>query len=274
MTHDCQPCHTFKGNEIMKTILAAFATLAVGFSANVLAEATVYIPNFNGFFVGVNAGFISLLESANGNITSTIPGFSAPQSLLQTNSTTSGYVGGQFGYGHMIDNRLYLAGKFSVNYSPLQRQTQNTVEQTSPRAGSGLLFYSTYSTSLRAIYGFNAEVGYHIAPTWISYFVGGITSAGIKRSHSFTESSTATGGLVGIATTKTRNYRTGFNLGLGVKHLIENHWLFAAEYEYMYLGKASDTANIINAPEVESESRTYKAQAITGVASISYLFNT
>ncbi len=258
----------------MKKITLALTTVAFAITNVSFAESALPLTaEFNGVFFGANAGFINLIEKTTVSQT-----FSADNSFRSDErkfNASSGYFDGQLGYGRMISDEFYLAGKFAITYTPFEHQNQRSWSRgTAPLpVDTG---NSNFTTDLRPIYSIDMELGYLFDPTWISYLVGGVNFANTKHTHTFNGTHTVGATLeTASVTADTNTYKTGFNIGIGIKHLIAEHWLLAAEYEYIYLGKTSDTATISypTSSHTVTEKAAYKSQAISGLASVSYLFN-
>ncbi|GGI85643.1 outer membrane beta-barrel protein [Legionella impletisoli] len=233
------------------------------------------VYDFSGFYVGLGAGFTTLY-SHDSFSTSRSDGVGGD---LDTNhyTHTASLFTGQVGYGTMLQNRVYLGAKGSIYYTPL-----NNLNETGFSTSSGNLLISgdnAIRTQMRPIYNIDAVLGYEVAPQLLPFFEAGISFADIHQNYSIKRTRT---NIATLANAKYEtnisldDYKTGFNVGLGMSYQLQQHWLFSTELVYNYLGKNSDsiTTPIPNTSALETHSRTIQGSTVSMFGSVSYLFNT
>lgn len=225
--------------------------------------------DFNGFYAGLGVGGINLLQKSTKNDRPNRP------ADLDRYSYAAASISGNLGYGKLFANKSYLGIKGSVFYTPWVNDTLQDV--ASRVVDDEVLFRKTYQGSfVKPIYNVDLVLGYEIAPRLLSFFEGGVSFANIKhnidnvRSHTtFTPEPAET---FNISSYNINEYKTGYNLGLGLNYLVGNNWFLFGEFVYNDLGTYSHSGTLLP-PDSTNFSHSFHWQSLSVLGGISYLFN-
>lgn len=259
----------------MKSMAATAAVFALGVSSALAADIAVKspintvapaaAPNWNGFYLGVNAGYgwgrgkTSDTFSITPNSIPATPGpIASGNSRFDMNGATAG---GQFGYNWQIDKTL-LGLEADFNWSGQKGNTSFVcpVPVIGPLTScNGLLgagfdgFPPTVAISekLQWFGTVRARAGALITPATLVYATGGLAYGQIKTDGVFTSYNVH---VVNHSTFSQSDVKTGWTAGLGVEQKINGNWSARLEYLYMDLGKVKGSA---------AETRNFPPLAVT-----------
>lgn len=258
----------------MKRHLILPLALSVSFSSGYAGTMGEPTYDFSGFYAGLGTGFTSIFTKDT---------FSTTRSDgLGGNADTNRYTNtailftGQIGYGVMVMSQTYLGAKGSIYYTPL-----DTLDETgfSTAAGSTLIVgNNSITTSVKPIYNIDAVLGYQIVPHFLPFVEAGVTFADVNRHYTFKRSRTNITSLTNVkyeSVLRLDDYKTGFNVGLGMNYQPVKNWFFSTELVYNYLGKesGSTTVGIPATSTTETQTRENRNSDVALFGGVSYLFN-
>lgn len=231
-------------------------------------------PDFSGFYAGLGTGMLTLLSSNDYSVGFS-PAIRPPVSGHADFTDSAVLFDGHLGYGKMFNQRTYLGAKASVQYTPLKYTLDAPFSSvTGPllRVGDA---QDTFS--LKPIYNINAVLGYKILPRLLPFVEAGVTFANVETRYitAITQSNLLTGVNTGYSSVLNSNkYTTGGNVGIGANYLVNKNWFLSSELIYSYLGRATVNSSVAipSISSLEAHSRTKTNQAVSLLASISYLF--
>lgn len=231
--------------------------------------------DFNGFYAGLGTGMLNLLTK---DAFSTSTNTGAPPVTGKLSFTDSSVLfDGHLGYGTLFNQNAYLGAKTFVYYTPLQHlYTRSFTAST----GSVLTNGSHDDTfAVKPIYNIDAILGFEVLPHVLPYLEAGVSFSNVKANYkSFrTQSNLVTNNQVAYSNNMTSsNYTTGYNVGIGANYLVQKNWFLSSELIYNYLGTsaANQSVNVPLSNTVQGFSNKATNQAVSLLASISYLFPT
>jgi len=153
--------------------------------------------------------------------------------------SNSSFIGGiDLGYNAQIDQWVF---GFKADYDAVESKTKSN---SIVYAGSTVIPAGTYTaygkSSPNGIFLLGPRVGYAV-DQWLPYFrIGGAFASG---QHTSTLSYTPPGeSTPSNYFSGGKNYKTsGFNAGFGVDYDLQGPWSFTAEYNYVKLGKGTNS---------------------------------
>ncbi len=230
--------------------------------------------DFNGLYVGLGAGYTAI--AINNSFVTTRSDGVGGNAGMNRYTHTDAVFSGQLGYGKMFQERVYLGGKASIQYTPL-----NALDETgfSTAAGSALIIGSnSIRTTVKPIYNIDAVLGYEIYPHFLPFVEAGVSFADVNHNYEFKRTRTNIATLTNVGYQSLLNldgYSTGYNVGLGLNYQPFANWILTGEAVYTDLGKNSGlvTVAIPSSTATETHSRTISNSAISMMFSVSYLFN-
>lgn len=247
--------------------------LSTGF-AGTMGDAALP-TNFNGFYAGLGTGMLNLLTK-NAFSTSSIT--SAPPATGKLSFTDSAVLfDGHLGYGQLFNQNTYLGAKTFVYYTPLQHiYTRSFTASTDSFLTNGN-HVDTFTA--KPIYNIDAILGFEVLPHVLPYLEAGVSFSNIKANYkSFrTQSNLASNNQFAYSNDMTSNsYKTGYNVGIGANYLVQKNWFLSSELIYNYLGTGAvnQSVNVPQVNAVQAFSNKTTNQAVSLLASISYLFPT
>lgn len=250
---------------IVKKIAAISAiTLSSVVSAGTMGEAQSV--NFSGLYAGLGTGWMSLLS----NPTASYPSFSGnPLNSDQFRTTnTSILFDGHVGYGRVLPSQYYLGVKGSVYYPLLQnRQSVPYFHSAGPIEISGAY---TNAIDFKPLYNIDAVLGHLVSTNYLAFIEAGVSFANIANrdtqvtrvTNLATSSSVTSDSLITL-----NEYKTGYNIGIGMSHLMTSNLAVSAELVYHYLGKYDSTHVLPRGQTTINQ----QYQSVSGLFSLSYL---
>lgn len=227
---------------------------------------------FGGFYAGAGTGFTTVFSQDD--FTVHRPGFGVVRQGTHKVSNSAVLFSGQVGYGFMLNQNAYLGAKGSVYYTPMENTYQ--INYSSARGPNQLASgQDSFTRSFKPIYNIDAVLGYELSPGLMPFIEAGVSFANVKHNFLFE-------GAVSSLNTNTvenytgqitlDNYKTGYNVGIGANYLAHTNWILSGELVYHDLGKNNlSITNVVNPAIVSTHFRTEKNQAVSLLASISYL---
>ena len=225
----------------MKLVIRSAALLALGSiagtaSAQVITTGTEY--DWSGFFVGANIG-----GAWNNTCNSWTPGSVIVGSPVLNNAfnnrncPNNGTFMGGVQLGYMFEWHDWVWG-LGLDYELWNAKNQNrsyTYTGATPPPDGTYAFSG--KSSPNGLFLLGPRVGYAFGP-WLPYArVGGAFTSG---THHSTASFTDANGTASF--TGGKNYNSnGFNAGAGVAYAFAPDWAVAAEYNYVSLGKGTNS---------------------------------
>lgn len=228
----------------------------------------VAYPTFDGFYAGLGSGF-STLFSQNTVIFPSNPTSTTSSSSNQVRMTeTAVMFDGHVGYGRTIRPNVYLGVKGSVDYIPLEQAENYAYNQSS---GPILLNGNTTNTvSIKPIYNINGVLGYEGYQNWLPFVEAGVSfSSELTRENiKLTKTNLSTNTIINQSSLQSADgYKTGYNVGLGSRYKVDEHWMVSAELLYNSLSKYNTTHTLgLANPTI---ARNYQLVSLFG--SVSYL---
>ena len=216
--------------------LFASAALAGTASAQIITTGTQY--DWSGFFVGANIGGAWNNTCNSWSPGSIISGSPALSSAFYNRDCpdNSAFMGGaQFGYMFQWHDWVWGLGVDYEGWNAKNQHRSYTYTGAVPPPNGTYSFYG--KSSPNGLFLLGPRIGYAFGP-WFPYarIGGAFTSGTHKSTASFTDANgtaSFTGG---------KNYNSnGFNAGAGVAFAFAPNWALAAEYNYVSLGKGSNS---------------------------------
>lgn len=225
------------------------------------AAPVVAIPNWTGFYVGVNAGGTWARSNTDTSVDCNVPpgpspylcnsagtGAAAAGAVNAAGSGTitgSDFTGGiQAGYNWQGPNLIYgLETDFGAFHLRGSRQgTGAYLGLPAAPVAFGANFAINSSISTDWLYTFRGRVGVPVTTNLMAYATGGLAVTRLRVSNSFSDNANvaATGSANGNET------KAGWVVGAGLEYALLNNWSIKAEYLYMDFGKVTATGSIIN----------------------------
>lgn len=229
--------------------------------------------NFNGFYAGLGTGMLNLLTK-DSFASSTNTG-AAPVTGNLSFTDSSVLFDGHLGYGKLFNQHTYLGAKTFAYYTPLQHIYTRSFTTTT---GSVLTNGNHVDTfAVKPIYNIDAILGFEVLPHVLPYLEAGVSFSNVKANYkSFrTQSNLASNNQIAYSNDMTSNtYKTGYNVGIGANYLVQKNWFLSSELIYNYLGTgaANQSVNVPQSNTVQAFSNKATNQAVSLLASISYLF--
>ena len=225
------------------------------------APVMVAVYNWNGFYVGGNAGYSwgrSRTDAAFYNNTTNV--------LLGTGTSSfdmNGWVaGGQVGYNWQTQN--WVLG-FEGDIQGTGQKGSTAVVCAGPVCSfaNTAIFPLTlapvtasFDHKLEWFSTIRARAGYTFTPTVLGYVTGGLAIGEVRTNGAIT--GFGANGLASAVAFSNNETRAGWTVGAGVEASLGGNWTGKIEYLYMDLGKYSSTGVLlVNAPpiRVSTESR-------------------
>jgi outer membrane immunogenic protein len=238
---------------VKKFIAIAAATAAFGFvnaasAADIPAKAykapLVSVYNWNGFYIGGNAGYAwgnSDLSITPTNGIFAASGFALTQAGILANQPTNvrpnGFTGGlQIGYNWQMSN--WLVGlEADANYLGLRKSFSSGPTLTA----GGTLVPADGKISTDFLFTLRPRVGL-LFDRWLVYATGGLAVADVKFSENINvlNSGVGNGTFVGSSS----KVRAGWTAGGGVEWALSGRWRAKAEYLYVDLGSFDTVSSL------------------------------
>jgi opacity protein-like surface antigen len=183
--------------------------------------APAYVPEWVGFYVGINGGGgggrtsfnQAFFESPPGSILT--PGFAGPP-IFQTNSSPSGGVFGfQWGYNWQWGP---VVGGLEIDFDGASLNDTTTFATTTPLTFPTSVLFSR-EFKIDELASTRGRLGYLITPTWLIYGTAGIGWAHTR------EVSTASVSATGFDSLTSYSDRFGWVVGAGLEWQFFPHWL-------------------------------------------------
>lgn len=191
-----------------------------------------------------------------------------------TLSDNTSLFDGHVGYGKYFNQNMYLGAKTSVYHTPLEHAL---AAPFSAIMSSSSPHQKTYAAE--PVYNIDAVFGYETYPHLLPFLEAGVSIANLERAGDLSTTNNARllaknslyGNLLNA-----NQYTTGYNVGVGANYQLKKNWFLSSELIYNYLGKDAagpakvPTSSVMTATDSKSKSN----QAISLLASVSYLFPT
>jgi outer membrane immunogenic protein len=253
--------------------LLAFFTGGVvsAFAADMLARpvtapppvvAPVSVPEWVGFYIGINGGGGEGHTSFDSSFVSTSP--LVPFITSPNLDPRGGIVGGQVGYNWQWGPAV---GGLEVDFDAASLDQSKTF--VSPFDGSPFSF-STFGSDFKVdeLASVRGRLGYLVLPNVLIYGTGGI-----GYGH-FRFSTTGTNGVIGVAETTYGN-EFGWVAGAGIEWQVFPRWILRGEYLHYDFGKVTDpsnTSSILGAVTFPLDNGSARTTIDIGRAALSYKF--
>lgn len=211
------------------------------------APASAQESPFSGWYVGLNLGSAWGDNSQHATIAPGSAAVPAPPIVIPPadvalinaagsgNNNKSGLTfGAEGGYNYVSENWLFGIetdiGTLDIN----ERQTNNFTSVANPAI--------TYSINQRAqtkwIWTLRPRIGYTAGP-WLFYGTGGIATADIKNSLSYSDTRTPPNS----ASSESSSTKTGWTAGIGGAYAVTPNWSFKGEWLYVDIGKINTSVS-------------------------------
>ncbi|MBI2784898.1 MAG: outer membrane beta-barrel protein [Legionella longbeachae] len=241
---------------------------------NLFAGSMGSIPTtFGGFYAGLGTGFTTVFS--NDEYTVNRPGFGVVRSGTNKVSDSAILFSGQLGYGTSLNKNIYLGGKASVYYTPMESFHQNSY--ASPRGPNQLAAgQDSLSRTFKPIYNIDAVLGYEMFPNLMPFVEAGVSFANVKHAIILDGSIVILNANLVDHYTGAFNvdgYKTGYNVGIGANYLAYKNWIISGELVYHDLGK-NNLSTVINTSILSIPANHFRKetnQAATLLATVSYL---
>ena len=220
------------------TLLEIAAGIAVGTAATLPASAqgAPPIPNWNGFYTGVHAGYRwgnadftgnSYVITGGGGISITLP----PRN--EGYHPDGGIVGGHAGYNFQFAPNWLLGIEGDITWGNGD-DTHNTTLSVQSTDGNTYRLNVTSELKLTWQGTVRGRLGY-VAGQWLFYGTGGVAFA--RAEWSELTSLTGPGGFtLAAAASSASKTLTGFAAGAGAEYMIATNWIGRIEYLYENFG--------------------------------------
>lgn len=234
-------------------------------------------PSFDGAYIGVGTGVISLFNNDNFRTQRSNSTRIAGAGEVNRYTDTAIQFNGNLGYGKMMQQKAYLGAKAAIYYSPIQLAGETNY--SIPLGTNVITGTNTIRTNLKPIYNIDGVLGYELFPHLMSFVEAGVSFSNVQRNYEFSRSYT---NLTTPADTfrysyllNLSAYKTSYNVGLGLNYLLHNNFFMSFEVLYNDLGKRTGESSTLmgDTGVSERQSRTVYSNAVSAFASASYLFN-
>ena len=227
--------------------LGVLAAPAMAADMYVKAAPAPYPYLWNGFYVGLNAGYADEQTTSATAASYTpdlalgvVPGVSEGLAALSsgritTNNGMGFFGGGQVGYNVQL-GKLWVAS--------LEADIQGKTGTSNGAVTAGAVVVGVPITSVQTVSAqtdwlgtVRGRFGVLLAPTWLVYFTGGLAYGGSSGNSTLNQS--GTNGFAGAGAGNFSNTRIGYTLGGGVEWMFAQRWSAKAEYLFYDLGTAN-----------------------------------
>lgn len=233
-----------KTSFVVAAAVAAFGFVGAARSADMPTKAPIYKApvvvqayNWNGFYVGANAGF-----SWGGATADTTLGFGGPGafasppcalgcSFSQSVSPSSFAGGAQLGYNYQTG--LWVWG-LETDFQWRDANKSDTLVLNTAPDNQVITDRQSWFGTLRGRIGTTA-----VSPVWLFYVTGGIAYGRIE--HTVTQNLALSTTTFLPRTLSNSDIRTGWTVGGGTEYKLAQHWSIGVEYLFMQF--VSDTLN-------------------------------
>jgi len=196
--------------------------------------------SWNGFYVGLNAGYLASSNSAISNAftdTGNLGLDVGPLPASVGSSYRGGMLGGQIGYNWQF-NPSWVAG-LEADLDGVRARNNTSVFFPGP---PGVPFTTTYSRSLEGFGTARARVGYLIAPALLLFGTGGADFGKAEIGSAFICATCVPPASAQASTSSSSTaWRVGWTAGAGAEWKFSAKWSVKAEYLYANLGRQSNT---------------------------------
>jgi outer membrane immunogenic protein len=233
--------------------LGVLAAPAMAADMYVKAAPAPYQYLWNGFYVGLNAGYAdeqsTFTTAANYTpdaVLGVIPGVSEGLAALSSGRITTnngmGFIGGgQVGYNVQL-GKLWVAG-LEADIQGKTGTSNGSVAAGAVVVGVPVTSVQTVSASTDWLGTVRGRFGLLLTPSWLVYFTGGLAYGGSSGNSTLAQS--GTNGFAGAGAGNFSNTRIGGTFGAGLEWMFARNWSAKAEYLFYDLGTTnfSYTAN-------------------------------
>tara|TARA_R110002126_G_scaffold291755_1_gene456928 strand:+ start:37423 stop:38211 length:789 start_codon:yes stop_codon:yes gene_type:complete len=235
------------------------------------------IASFDGAYLGVGTGFISLFNNDNFRTQRSNSTRVAGGGEVNRYTDTAIQFNGNLGYGKMMPKKTYLGAKASIYYSPIQLAGETNY--SIPLGTNVITGTNTIRTNLKPIYNIDGVLGYELFPHLLSFVEAGVSFSNVTRNYEFSRSYA---NLTTPADTfrysyllNLNAYKTSYNVGVGLNYLLHDNFFLSFEVLYNDLSKRTGESSTLmgDTGVSERQSRTVYSNAVSAFASASYLFN-
>lgn len=246
----------------MKKILFPLIVLTSLFSNEIIFAENIKQPNWNGFYLGGNAGYwqsqtneISTSGSVNFVNSTFEPGAASVANALAQLANNSfslnqdGFIGGgQVGYNHQVSQKVLLG--FNLDLDGLTNSNNTYTLQKSvnlvgfnDEAYVGSLVVKQKINYLGTV---RARLGYLFYPTFLVYGTGGFAYGNVTLNTTWTaQESLGTDVFPTIAAQNNISKTVGgWTAGGGIEWLFKPNWSASLEYTYYSLNGLNALANL------------------------------
>ena len=187
------------------------------------------VPNWSGFYLGINGGYGWAGQSSRLNA-------SAIDETLATASASSklwpegGFGGGQLGFNVQRD-RFVFGVEADIQGAGISGRTS-----TEAALGGGTVITDAWAKSTLDWFGtLRGRAGYAVGGTLL-YATGGFAYGGVRDRLNQAVTSSNAGGATAYDSASSGTTATGYVVGGGFETAITPTWSFKAEYQYIDLG--------------------------------------
>ena len=233
--------------------LGVLAGPAMAADMYVKAAPAAYPYLWNGFYVGLNAGyadeqttFATAASYTPDLALGVVPGVSEGLAALSsgritTNNGMGFFGGGQVGYNVQL-GKLWVAGL----EADIQGKTGSSngsvtngalVPPSPPVIAVPVTSVQTVSAQTDWLGTVRGRFGILLTPNWLVFFTGGLAYGGSSGNSTLNQS--GTNGFAGAGAGNFSNTRIGYTLGGGAEWMFAQHWSAKAEYLFYDLGTAN-----------------------------------
>lgn len=213
--------------------------------------------NWNGVYLGFNAGYAEGQANYNGNTAGPVQsypcaGFSMCSNNLNYSYPTFYYfsgennlsgpvAGGQIGYNYQYSNHLIIGAETDFNYADINNRYANTgARQSTEVSKSQVYAYGNNDrTGINWIGTARLRLGYDLGK-FLPYITGGFSYASLSNnSLAFNQSITSFNNLqlsAGNSITNNSSVNIGWVAGAGAEYIVAENWSIKGEYLFTQLG--------------------------------------
>jgi outer membrane immunogenic protein len=225
-------------------------------------------PIWTGAYVGVNAGYLSSLDSgdvlctnsagANCNLTLSPPAHLQPR----------GFIGGaQIGYNWQVYGRFVLGGEIDFQGTTASLSTTKTYVNVA----SGATLQASASSKLDYLGTVRGRLGIVVIDPLLIYVTGGLAYGGGNVSSTF---AIPAGGPSELYPSARSFNRVGYTIGGGLEYILSRSWTMKLEGLYYDLGNVSTFGSDVVSPATGSRlGKTFTLNGLIGRIGVNYKFD-
>ena len=217
---------------------------------------------FNGFTIGAQGGLSLMVTKAQLDVLSADPTtFLVPMaSTLEVHPHSTDGIGGLFlGYAHMF-HTFYLGAEAGADYADQADRISTFMKDY----GNAEEFVSDTDIKLGSVsYFFDIKPGMLLTQNTVLYLRLGVGVNQIKTANTTIVDDFLVGPAHGELRLFSKNYETGFRVGLGIEDMITSWLSLRADYVYSYYGTYNDTGSSSYSLAIGTISATTSLSRIT-----------